>query len=186
MTIIGQPERATQNRVIALFQNELGYRYIGDWTDRQNNSDVEETILTAYLSKNGYTPAQISSAIYKLRIEADNPNRSLYDNNKEVYKLLRYGAPVKIEAGTVTETVNLINWNEASRNDFAIAEEVTLRGNFERRPDLVLYVNGIAVGVLEPSHNSRFIALMDQYMPSWRNHREELNQSPLGHVDWNY
>ena len=38
--------------------------------------------------------------------------------------------------------------------------------------------------LLEPSHNSRFIALMDQYMPSWRNHREELNRSPLGHEEW--
>src|ERR1039457_4746202 len=146
---IGQPERITQNRVIALFRDELGYQYLGDKTDLPNNSNIEETLLTAYLTKNDYAPAQISSAIYKLRIEAGNPNRSLYDNNKEVYKLLRYGVPVKIEAGMVTETVHLINWNEANNNDFAIAEEVTLRGNFERRPDLVLYVNGIAIGVLE-------------------------------------
>ena len=137
MTAIGQPERATQNRVIALFRDELGYRYLGDKTDLPNNSNIEEALLTAYLSKNDYTPAQISSAIYKLRIEADNPNRSLYDNNKEVYKLLRYGVPVKIEAGKVTETVHLINWNEPKNNDFAIAEEVTLHGNFDRRPDLV-------------------------------------------------
>ena len=65
-----------------------------------------------------------------------------------VYNLLRYGVPVKIEAGKVTETVRLINWQEPEKNDFAIAEEVTLKGNQERRPDLVLYVNGIAIGVL--------------------------------------
>jgi type I restriction enzyme R subunit len=70
---IGQSERATQNRVIALFRDELDYRDLGDWTDRPNNSNIEETLLTAYLSKNGNTPAQVSSAIYKLRIEADNP-----------------------------------------------------------------------------------------------------------------
>ena len=57
--------------------------------------------------------------------------------------------PVKIEAGKVTETVKLINWDEPEHNDFAIAEEVTLRGNHERRPDLVLYINGIAIGVIE-------------------------------------
>ncbi|MBI5485238.1 MAG: HsdR family type I site-specific deoxyribonuclease [Deltaproteobacteria bacterium] len=171
---IGQPERATQNRVIALFRDKLGYRYLGDWTDLPNNSNVEETLLTAYLTKNDYTPAQISSAIYKLRVEADNPNRSLYDNNKEVYKLLRYGVPVKIEAGKVTETVHLINWNEASRNDFAIAEEVTLRGNFERRPDLVLYVNGIAVGVLELK-NSR-ISIGDGIRQNISNQQPQFNE----------
>jgi len=48
-----------------------------------------------------------------------------------------------------TETVHLINWQKPEENDFAIAEEVTLKGNQERRPDIVLYVNGIAVGVLE-------------------------------------
>jgi predicted metal-dependent hydrolase len=40
--------------------------------------------------------------------------------------------------------------------------------------------------LLEHSHNSRFIALMDQFMPSWRNHREELNRAPLGHEEWGY
>jgi type I restriction enzyme R subunit len=146
---VGDPERVTQNRVIALFRDELGYRYLGDWTYRDGNSNIEEALLTSYLTKAGYTPAQISGAIYKLRTEADNHSRSPYQNNQAVYSLLRYGVPVKIEAGKVTETVNLINWAEPAKNDFAIAEEVTLRGNHERRPDVVLYVNGIAVGVLE-------------------------------------
>ena len=38
--------------------------------------------------------------------------------------------------------------------------------------------------LLEPSHNSRFTALMDQFMPPWRNHRDELRRVPLGHEDW--
>ena len=110
---IGQPERETQNRVIALFRDELHYRYLGDWADRDGNSNIEEGPLTEYLTKTGcYSPAQISQAIYVLHTEADNPNRSLYENNKAVYKLLRYGVPVKIEAGKVTETVHRINWTE--------------------------------------------------------------------------
>jgi len=149
MSLIGQPEHATQNRVIALFREELGYRYLGDWTDRDGNSNIEEKLLTAHLTQSGYSPAQSRVALHKLRIESDNHDRTLYGNNQAVYNLLRYGVPVKIEAGTVTETVHLINWKEPGANDFAIAEEVTLRGNRERRPDLVLYVNGIAVGVME-------------------------------------
>ncbi len=61
MSDVGQPERATQNRVIALFRDELGYRYLGDWTDRDGNSNIEEGLLTDYLTKRGYTPAQISA-----------------------------------------------------------------------------------------------------------------------------
>ena len=57
MSDIGQPERATQNRVIALFRDELDYRYLGDWTDRDGNSNIEEGLLSAWLTKNGYTPA---------------------------------------------------------------------------------------------------------------------------------
>ena len=142
--MVGKPERATQNRIIALFRDELGYRYLGDWTDRNRNSNIEEDLLTAWLTKCDYSTAQINRALDILRREADNHNRTLYGNNQEVYKLLRYGVPVKTEAGKVTETVHLINWHEPEKNDFAIAEEVTLKGGHERRPDIVLYVNGIA------------------------------------------
>src|SRR5215510_3132008 len=146
---VGKPERATQKRIITLFREELHYRYLGDWTDRANNSNIEEILLKDWLEKNGYSAAQINRALDLLRREADNHNRTLYSNNQEVYKLLRYGVPVKVEAGKVTETVHLIDWNNSEKNDFAIAEEVTLKGNHERRPDVVLYVNGIAIAVLE-------------------------------------
>jgi type I restriction enzyme R subunit len=149
MSALGQPERATQNRVITLFRDELGYRYLGDWIDRAGNSNIEEGLLSAWLTKRGYTKEQIAVVLHKLRTEATNHNRDLYHNNQAVYGLLRYGVPVKIEAGKVTETVPLIIWHDPEQNDFAIAEEVTLKGGHERRPDLVLYVNGIAIGVIE-------------------------------------
>lgn len=92
---IGKSERITQNRIIALFQNELGYSYLGNWEHRDNNSNIEEGLLADYLSRCSYTPAQISKAIFELCTEADSHSRSLYDNNKAVYSLLRYGVPVK-------------------------------------------------------------------------------------------
>ena len=91
---IGQPERATQNRVVALFRDELGYRHLGDWSDRDGNSNIEEALLTEWLLWYGYTQAQIAVALHKLRTEADNPNRMLYGNNQAVYKLLRYGVQI--------------------------------------------------------------------------------------------
>jgi len=40
--------------------------------------------------------------------------------------------------------------------------------------------------LLEPSHNARFIALMDKFLPNWKQHRAELNRIPLSHVEWGY
>ena len=174
MSTIGQPERATQNRVIALFQDELDYDYLGDWTHRDGNSNIEEALLTAYLTKSGYRPAQIAKALYELRTEADNPNRNLYENNKKIYSLLRYGVQVKVAADENTETVKLINWKDPTQNDFALAEEVTLHGNHTRRPDLVLYVNGIAVGVIELK--SSRVSIGDGIRQSISNQKPEFNE----------
>jgi len=73
----------------------------------------------------------------------------LYDANKEVYRLLRYGVKEKEGSGEHTQTVWLIDWENPKANDFAIAEEVSIKGEYKKRPDVVLYVNGIALGVLE-------------------------------------
>jgi type I restriction enzyme R subunit len=173
MSDIGKSERATQNRILALFRDELGYRYLGNWSDRNGNSNIEESLLTDYLNRNGYTAAQIAVVLHRLRTEADNHGRHLFGNNQAVYSLLRYGVPVKTEAGRATETVSLINWAEPEKNDFAVAEEVTLKGPLERRPDIVLFVNGIAVGVLELK-NSR-VSIGDGIRQSLSNQQPEFN-----------
>ncbi|MFZ1701026.1 MAG: HsdR family type I site-specific deoxyribonuclease [Pyrinomonadaceae bacterium] len=173
MSNIGQPERSTQNRIVKLFVEELGYRYLGDWSDRDSNSNIEERILTNWLMQSGYSADQINRAIRQVHIEADNFNRGLYANNQAVYSMLRYGVPVKVEAGKVTETVHVINWDEPEKNDFAIAEEVTLRGNLQRRPDLVLYINGIAIAVVELK-NSR-VTIGDGIRQNLSNQQPEFN-----------
>jgi type I restriction enzyme R subunit len=149
MSKVGQNERNSQNRVVELFVNELGYQYLGDWQERENNSNIEEELLTAYLRKQTYSDAQINRAVYLLKDMAVNFNDSLYATNKAVYKLLRYGVDVKTQAGENYGKVKFINWDNFAANDFGIAEEVTVQGNKTKRPDLVLYVNGIALAVLE-------------------------------------
>jgi type I restriction enzyme, R subunit len=172
MSNIGQTERATQNRVVKLFRDELGYEYLGNWQDRPHNSNIEPKLLTDYLITSGYTPAQITQALYKLRTEADNPNRKLYDNNKAVYSLLRYGIQVKTSVGENSETVKLIDWKNPDRNHFSIAQEVTIQGNREKRPDIILYINGIAIGVLELK-NSR-VSIGDGIRQSITNQQPEF------------
>jgi len=77
MSDLGKSERATQDRVIALFVDELGYRYLGDWSDRNGNSNIDEPILSAWLAKAGHTPDQISRAIYLLKANGPRDARAL-------------------------------------------------------------------------------------------------------------
>lgn len=146
---VGEKEKNTQERIIKLFVNELGYTYLGDFTDCPNNSNIEQEYLSTFLRKQGYSEILIGKAIRELVNQAGNQQLSLYDLNKSVYALLRYGAKVSEKVGQHKTTVHFVNWDDPLKNDFYIAEEVTYCGKQKKRPDLVLYINGIAFGVIE-------------------------------------
>ena len=150
MSKVGQIERATQNRIVQLFQKQLNYRYLGNLEKEEENSNVDEALVTAHLTRKGYSSSLISKALFEFKkIAAINTNDDLYQANKNVYAALRYGIYVKEEAGQNKTPVHLIDWKNIQENDFAIAEEVTIKGQHNKRPDIVIYVNGIALGVLE-------------------------------------
>ena len=148
MSTVGQREIATQQRLIELFK-QLGYDYIGHWKER-GGSNIEEEYLSAWLRRRGHDDKLIGKVLYKLGKEnALSGGRTLYEVNRDIYGRLRYGMKVQPGAGENDITVDLIDWKHPQENDFAIAEEVTVFGENTKRPDIVLYVNGIALGVLE-------------------------------------
>ncbi|MGA5656839.1 type I restriction endonuclease subunit R [Rahnella contaminans] len=150
MNSVGQRERITQKRVIQLFTKHLGYHYLGNWHKREDNRNIEPGLVSAWLTKRGVSEVLIARALRQLdRAASLGEGRILYDANKEVYRLLRYGVKDKEGAGEQNQTVWLVDWKNPEANDFAIAEEVTYNGENKKRPDLVLYVNGIALGVIE-------------------------------------
>lgn len=148
--MINPIERQTQKRIIKLFTEQLGYVYYGNLEDRTNNSNVEETYLSKFLEKQGYGETLIVKAVNEVTQLASSNSGNLYDRNQKMYNLLRYGVKARPELGEQFETIFPIDWKNWEQNEFAIAEEVTLNNQqHNRRPDIVLYINGIAIGILE-------------------------------------
>jgi type I restriction enzyme R subunit len=147
---VGQTERQTQDRVVNFLVEDLGYSYLGNLQDDEPHGNVEEERLGAWLEGRGVPDELAKRALQKLESARQvGGQRGLYQANREVYQLLRYGASVKARPGAKSRPVKLIDWENAFANEFAVAEEVPVTGVNDKRPDVVLYVNGIAVGVLE-------------------------------------
>lgn len=151
---IGEPERPVQNRLLALFKEKLKYEYLGNYEYRTCNRNIERKLLFDYLmSTQKWSKDEAKRAIAKLEKEAYCTHQNMQEKNEKVYSLLRYGVNVSPDVGTKKITVNLIDWEHPDKNQFYIAEEVTINSStpdsFTKRPDLVIYVNGIALAVME-------------------------------------
>lgn len=144
-------EKKLQNRVLHWLVDDLGYTYLGNLEDI-DNTPVKEELLKANLKKRGYTDDQIKTAISELMVKVNNQSDILYQINRSVYSLLRYGRQGTKDAKGHRPTVHYINWENIDENDFYVAEEVSVL-RFDKvtrkRPDIVLYINGIALGVFE-------------------------------------
>ena len=150
MPKVGAAEIRTQQDVLQFLKDELGYRYLGHWKDRDGNRNIEKGLLRDWLLKQSVDATLADKAIEKLdRTAAITSGQQLYHTNREVHGTLRYGVKVDPGPGRDTETIQVVDWENPANNDFAVAEEVTVKGQHTKRPDLVLYVNGIALGVIE-------------------------------------
>ncbi len=143
-------EREVQNQVIETFKR-MGYAYLGDLT-KSDNENIDRETLKAWLVKNQkIEPERWPKIEYEIN---DALKNDLYEANQAFYNLLIYGVNTKISQNENTQTTWLIDWKNIFNNAFSVAEEVSVKGPNIKRPDMVLYVNGIALGVLELKKSS--------------------------------
>ena len=173
MSTVGEIEIRTQERVVRFFRDVLGYTYLGHWKERPDNSNIEKARLTHWLSGRGHDDGIITKVLFELgKASALGGSKPLVEANREVYGQLRYGVNVQPSTGDHRVTVKLIDWEHPLNNDFGIAEEVTLKGENTKRPDIVLYINGIAIGVLELKRST--VSVSEGIRQNLTNQREDF------------
>lgn len=178
MPRINEAERKTQNRVLALFQDKAGldYAYYGDLHGQLNTNVMTNRLIAWLTSAKGGGHSQIIAerAVRELVKAAGNLQQGLYKANQDVYSLLKYGAKVHENPGDPDKTVYFVDWEHFRNNEYAVAEEVTIRANNERRPDLVVYINGIALAVIELKKST--VSLSQGIRQNLSNQSEHFNK----------
>ena len=186
MTGIGAIERETQNRIINLVRGDLGYEYFGNLSEFDNENIIEEQLRKS-LAVAGYSDVLIDRSVEELLRLSRDTTKSLYERNRNVYDLLRYGAKVKPDLQSRAETVWFIDWQNVEANHFGIAEEVTVRVRKgedapTKRPDIVLYVNGIALGILELKRST--VSVSEGIRQNLENQRSDFIQGFFSTIQW--
>jgi len=104
MSKVGQIERETQNRLVKLLQEKLGYNYLGNW-EKQYNSNLVESEYFAFQSSQGASKDLAIKSFRELEKIASNGSVKLYQSNKDFYEKLRYGVKIAPELGQQNVTV---------------------------------------------------------------------------------
>jgi len=124
-----------------------------DWHERPTNRPIETRV---FKSKSEATQLLRCSDFRCLAKAGDCATRPALRSIKRTFELpasaLRCAGTDR--RGRAHETVHLVDWEHPEKNDFALAEEVTLKGGYQRRPDIVLYINGLALAVIELKRSS--------------------------------
>ena len=146
-----------ENAIIDLFQSNLGYDYAyGPNIERNFNSPLYDEVLEESLRRlNPKAPYEaIQDALHKLR---NFENGELVQKNAVFMDYLQNGVPVRYtEKGEERSAlVYLVDYENIDKNSFIIANQWTIVENAEKRPDVIVFLNGLPVGVFELKSPSR-------------------------------
>lgn len=175
MSKVGQRERLVQDRIVNFLQEKLNYEYLGNWEKQSNFNLLKEQFVKFQIAQ-GIDESMANKTFAELDKLANYGSGNLYQRNKDVYRALRYGIKLAPELGKQKETIWPIDWENFESNHFAFAEEVTVEGKIaNKRPDIVIYINGIAIAVIEFKRST--VSIEEGILQHLDNQKEEFIES---------
>lgn len=165
-----------ENSIIELFQTDLGYEYIyGPDIERNFYSPLYEDILvdSLYRLNRGLPDDAIQEALYQIK---NFENGELVQKNAIFMDYLQNGIPVRyVDNGEeCSSIVYLVDYKNVANNSFIVANQWTFIENSNKRPDLVLFLNGLPVALVELKSPSREDTDASQAYRQLRNYMQEI------------
>ena len=165
-----------ENAIIELFRNDLGYEYVyGPDVERDFNSPLYDSVLeeSLYRLNKGLPADAINDALFKLR---NFENGELVQKNAEFMEYLQSGIPVRyLEKGEERSgIVYLADYSHPENNSFIVANQWTFIENSNKRPDVILFLNGLPIVLVELKSPSREETDASEAYRQLRNYMQEI------------
>lgn len=165
-----------ENSIIELFQNNLGYEYVyGPDIERDFYSPLYEDVLIEYLYRlnRGLPDDAIQDALYKLK---NFENGELVQKNAIFMDYLQNGIPVRyfVNGEERSSIVYLVDYKNPENNSFIVANQWTFIENSNKRPDIILFLNGLPVVLVELKSPSREETDASEAYRQLRNYMQEI------------
>lgn len=165
-----------ENSIIELFQNDLGYEYVyGPDIERDFYCPLYEDVLleSLYRLNRGLPDDAIQEALYKLKTFE---NGELVQKNAIFMDYLQNGIPVRFFIGGKEHStiVYLVDYKNFENNSFIVANQWTFIENSNKRPDIILFLNGLPVVLIELKSPSREETDASEAYRQLRNYMQEI------------
>lgn len=172
----GYTEASYENSIIELFRNSLGYEYVyGPDVERDFENPLYEEILVDSLYRlNSKLPDDaIQEALFKLK---NFENGELVQRNSVFMDYLQNGIPVRYFAHGEERSaiVYLVDYKNPDNNSFVVANQWTFIENSNKRPDIILFLNGLPVVLMELKSPSREETDVSEAYRQLRNYMQEI------------
>lgn len=169
-------EEDYEKSLIELFQNDLEYEYVyGPDIERDFYSPFYEEVLIDSLFRinHGATNDAIQDALFKLK---NFENGELVQKNAIFMDYLQNGIPVRyfVDGEERSSIVYLVDYKNPENNSFVVANQWTFIENSNKRPDLILFLNGLPIVLMELKSPSREETDASEAYRQLRNYMQEI------------